>query len=215
MEEKVVITEDIIRNADSYLSLVSKTVLARMGAKECITPVTEAYTSVGFKTTEAAVLKNSPDRYIEDIAQKELYLMGVFARYYLKQFSGDRVSMSVDSYDLWASSAVFNQLERMKSSKSLGSELKDKIFDMLYDFKQFHKMLGCEIVSLVQTMNDTAERLVETINSSMTPDTLESVSQELDSLKEQMQAAVEEQKNIISGTVEKPGAGVEEETTEE
>ena len=83
--------------------------------------------------------------------------MGVFVSCYLGiPYAGDTdFQMAANEYDRWASSHIFNQLERMKSDK----DIKDKVFDILDDYKDFQWAMRREIEILLGHRNDTVMRL--------------------------------------------------------
>ena len=72
-------------------------------------------------------------------------------------------------YDFYASSHIFNQLERFKSG-DVG--IKNKVFDMLYDYKQLKSMLETEIYNLKEVRNSGLDRLQGYLDLFSTPDNI-------------------------------------------
>ena len=64
--------------------------------------------------------------------------------------------MDEDVYTEWASSHVMNQLERMKKSKD--TELVNRVFDFLYDYKAIEMMLSGAIRDELEINNDVFNR---------------------------------------------------------
>lgn len=180
----VVITEDTIRNATTYIPIISKVAIARIGAESCVDTIDDIYRQTGRKFTGGN--NNLPPRWAENTLKKELFVMGVFARYYLKLYADEKeINMEANVYDEYAESAVFNQLERLKS-KTADIEIKNRIFDMLYDYKQLTKMLGAEINALLSAKNDAASRFFEGMYTQLTPDALQEAGAEMEKLTEEL-----------------------------
>lgn len=146
------ITKEMIQNANDYIPLIEKQALTEKLAQRCIARVNVGFTLDGDQTSHTM-----PERYQEMRHMTAMFQMGVFAKLYLKQefFGDDDLQMAANVYDDWAGSHVFNQLERLKTDK----DVKDKVFNILYDYKEFQWAMRREIETLIGHNNDTVLRL--------------------------------------------------------
>jgi hypothetical protein len=163
MDSKI-ITEDIILNADTYIPIETKSAMAIEYAKSCVTEVQVAID----KNDPTSVL---PPRYQENPMLKSLYgMMTLLAKYlHLLQPNDDGdVTLSTEEYNEWGKACVMNQLDRMKSSKNI--EVRNRVYDILDDYREFYRMLGVEISALVANKNDFLSRFLQYFSMSITPD---------------------------------------------
>lgn len=170
MENKIVITPEIVKNATDYIPLMKKQEMAETIAQKCIVKVLMKYTEKGDGTDSVPM----PDRYQEYHMYTNLYLMGVLAHEYLHiPYEGDgtgkeiidyeNLKMPANVYDQWGASHVLNQLEQMKTDR----ELREKVFDLLTDYKDFRWMLAHEIDILLGHNNDVVTRMMQAIGASI------------------------------------------------
>ena len=142
-----------------------------------------------------------PSRFQENPQKRMLYGMLVLLRDYLKKMEDE--DLSTEQYDEWGSASIFNQLDRFKSSKD--QEIRNKVYDLVDDYREFYRMLGTEINSLVEAKNDLLARLVQYITLSQSPEVLQEQLEKLeqltrefdgvkDAIKEAEQASEEETK---------------------
>lgn len=161
MESKIIITKEIIEKANDYTPLQLKVEMVERIAQECVARV--VMTKVG-KNGEQEPL---PDRCQEQPLFTNLYLMGVLASKYLFiPYDGEYdakednpyygLMMPLNIYDQFAASHVINQLEKLKGDK----ECRDKVFNILYDYGQFRRMLYDEIHRIVEHRNDVVWRML-------------------------------------------------------
>ena len=185
MGKRFFITEDILRNASDYIPLSRKNLLARSIAEKCIqrSPIAEQ----NQKGLEFLAL---PSLWIDDMETKSLYLMSVMLSEYLKAEIPDEFTDA--EYDFYASSHIFNQLERFKGY----AELKDKVFDILTDFKEFKKILDTEIYNEKIARNDPVGRLSAAISIVSSPENIQRMKEELEKSTGDLQDA------LSSGKVE-------------
>lgn len=175
--ERFVITPEMVKRANCYVDLLTKSAIAAQGAKQCVTTV-----HIQLENTAAPV----PDRAQENVLVKARLMMGMLAAYYLKiPFEGqdDDLAMPLNIYDQWAASHVMNQLERMKSN----AEVRDKVFDLLTDFKEWQKMLNTEIYALLKHRNDTCTRILEMMEKQSTPEAFQNAVGEIQRLQDEIQ----------------------------
>lgn len=198
MENKIVITPEIVKNATDYIPLMKKQEMAETIAQKCIVKVLMKYTEKGDGTDSVPM----PDRYQEYHMYTNLYLMGVLAHEYLHiPYEGDgtgkeiidyeNLKMPANVYDQWGESHVLNQLEQMKTDR----ELREKVFDLLNDYKDFRWMLAHEIDILLGHNNDVVTRMMQALGASikeMAADSMQELGAELQN--EQPQEAEPEKK---------------------
>lgn len=146
--EKITITKEMMEAARDYVSNAEKEAFVAECATKCFDKL--AITADG----EAA-----PDMYMVNSGLKARYLMGAFAVLYLNRTDvsfeeTDALLMTSESYDLWAGSHVLNQVERWKRD----SDLRDKCYDLLADYKDLEKRLSTQINGLLNVMNDSVMR---------------------------------------------------------
>lgn len=168
MTDKI-ITEDIIARADTYIPIDIKSVMAREFAKDCISEVQIFVEKDGGKDA-------LPPRYQENPKQKSLYGMMTLLCNYLHVISGDEkgeLTFTSSDFDDWGKACVMNQLDRFKSSKNL--DIRNKVYDILDDYREFYRILGVEIAALVANKNDGLSRFLQYFQSSITPDMIKDV----------------------------------------
>ena len=111
--------------------------------------------------------------------------MGIFARFYLKAEydpTEDDFLMAADDYDRWAGSHVFKQIDRLRNSE----KVRDKIFDILSDYRDFEKKLNTEIYSMLQLQNDPCSRLCAMMFMQTTPEAIKSAMTNLEESKKDL-----------------------------
>lgn len=189
MTDKI-ITEDVIRNATSYLPIDKKSAMARTFAEDCIAKV------------EISVSKDEgddalPPRYQENPRMKSLFGMMVLLSDYLHLIPADEngeVSLTAQEFDEWGEASVMNQLDRMKSSKN--AEIKNKIYDILDDYREFYRMLGVEISSIIANKNDFLIRFLQYFTAEITPDVLKGLMDGLSDAANELKEYAENPKEL-------------------
>lgn len=170
MAEYVInITPEDIQNATTYTSLPAKEVLTRTVAKFCIEPVL-------VNVDDATPL---PSMFRENRKLRAQFMMGILASLLGREYTlqtvkirGDESAeehkltwcMDEDDYNLWASSHVMNQLERMKKGKP--GEIVNRLFDLLYDYKAIEMMLTGAIKDELEVKNDPFNRAMQFFSNS-------------------------------------------------
>lgn len=192
MENKIVITPEIVKKATDYIPLSQKQEMAEAIAQKCIVKVLVNYTETGDGTDSVAM----PDRYQEYHAFTNMYLMGILAHEYLHvPYEGDEgnegydhLKMPLNVYDTWGASHVMNQLEQMKTDR----ELREKVFDLLSDYKDFRWMLSHEIDILLGHDNDVVTRLMQMVNATVQANVADALKEVGNTLASERQTAAEE-----------------------
>lgn len=182
------ITEDIILNATLYVPIAKKSALARAFAEDCISKV-----EIKLNGDDASSIL--PPRYQENPMMKSLYGMMTLLSEYLHMMPTDdegNVSMDADTFDEWGEASIMNQLDRMKSSKN--QEIRNRVYDVLDDYREFYRMLGVEISSLLANKNDALSRFMLYFQSEITPDIVKGLMDNLTSVAQEAKEYQEQPK---------------------
>lgn len=203
----IIITEADIRKARVYVPLALKETVSRLIGHLCIEPVANP------KSTE---LQPMPNYYRENRMLRQQFMMGILAQcYLLKDYKraeiggftspdGGKMSkplnfcMDADDYDDWAGSHVINQLERMKKSKdryaadNKSYTIGDAVYDLLYDYKGFEKMILGAIQDELTMLNDPCDRLSSMMAMQTGPEVMETARAEMTKLFDSLRDAVHE-----------------------
>ena len=175
-KDKKILSEEDIRNAVSYLPLAKKTAMARAYAQDCLL-------QFDISTGNEEVDKVFPSRFQENPQKRMLYGMLVLLREYLKKMEDE--DLSTEQYDVWGASSIFNQLDRFKSSKD--PEIRNKVYDLVDDYREFYRMLGTEINSLAEAKNDLLARFVQYVSLSQSPEALQEQLEQLEKLTHEIE----------------------------
>ena len=212
MENKIVITPEIVKNATDYIPLMKKQEMAETIAQKCIVKVLMKYTEKGDGTDSVPM----PDRYQEYHMYTNLYLMGVLAHEYLHiPYEGDgtgkeiidyeNLKMPANVYDQWGASHVLNQLEQMKTDR----ELREKVFDLLNDYKDFRWMLAHEIDILLGHNNDVVTRMMQAIGASIKAMAADSMQELGEALQNEQSKEAEPEKKVSAEDIAKAASELE------
>lgn len=173
------ITEDIILNATLYVPIAKKSALAQTFAEDCISKV-----EIKLNGDDASSIL--PPRYQENPMMKSLYGMMTLLSEYLHMMPTDdngNVSMDAATFDEWGEASIMNQLDRMKSSKN--QEIRNRVYDILDDYREFYRMLGVEISSILANKNDMLSRFMQYFQSEITPDLMKGLMDNLTSVMQE------------------------------
>lgn len=146
--ETIELTKEMILAAKSYIPLGIKDAWVADCSAKCFDRL--AITADG---------EQMPPMYMVNASLKSRYLMGAFVGFYLcadymAESEDNKALMSMEDYDKWAGSHIFNQLERWKRD----ADVKDKCFDILSDYRVLEKRFGLAINSLLTVQNDQVIR---------------------------------------------------------
>lgn len=132
--------------------------------RECLVPVD--------RNKNEFAMRLSP-LWKEDNVAKAILLHNILAGYYFDiEVPAEK---STAFFDECGETAFMNCLERYKSDPAL----KDKIFDIIYDFKEFKKLVDAEIYQEKQRRNDPINRLLENIAAVTSPENMEERNKEM------------------------------------
>ena len=182
------ITEDIILNATLYIPIEKKSALARSFAQDCISKV-----EIKLSGDDSSSIL--PPRFQENPMMKSMYGMMTLLSEYLHMMQKDEdgnISMDAKSFDEWGEASIMNQLDRMKSSKN--QEIRNRVYDILDDYREFYRMLGVEISSLLANKNDALSRFMQYFQSEITPDIVKGLMDNLTSVAQEAKEYQEQPK---------------------
>lgn len=158
---KFIISEEMIKNATCYIPIETKVAFSKARAEECLENV-----EISALKLQADTLVALPPVWQENTVLKQLVLMYGFLTMYLHIEVPE--DFDTATYNLYAQSHPLNQLERLKTNVLI----KDKVFDIISDFKDLKKILDIEIFNLRTARNDGWERALAGIATISSPDTI-------------------------------------------
>lgn len=171
-----------ILNANTYLPIKEKAAIAQLCAGDCLTE---------FEVTGEFAM---PPLYAPDTTKKNRVMMGIFMYRYLNMPYTDETKLMLDpeTYDAWAGSHVLNQLERMKSDP----EMRNRVFDLIADYKATEKALSVAISSLCELRNDPCSRMLSTILAAIKPEAVAEAQRNLEAAAGELQAYIAERVSV-------------------
>ena len=120
-----------------------------------------------------------PAMYMVNASLKSRYLMSALVSLYLgvtyDAEDDDPLLMTEAEYDKWACSHAICQIDRWKRD----ADVRDKCFDLLYDYHELEKRLSSQITGLLTVQNDPVVR-----QSQQTSDMIKKFPEMLNELKE-------------------------------
>ena len=135
-----------------------------------------------------------PSMYKINAALKSRYLLGAFLKLYLKEeyvpVEGDEWLLSQDDYDNYKSGHLFNEMNRFKSN----NEIRDKVFDILSDFKELTTMFEEELEGSLLALNDVVSRIYMAFTEMVTPDQVSEMLNDINQSKDEIEQYIAEHK---------------------
>ena len=181
-------TAETIINAESYVPLAKKVEFINYASERCFTSL--KITS----NPETAQAKVMPSMYKINAALKSRYLLGAFLKLYLKEeyvpVEGDEWLLSQDDYDNYKSGHLFNEMNRFKSN----NEIRDKVFDILSDFKELTTMFEEELAGSLHALNDVVSRIYIAFTEMVTPDQVSEMLNDINQSKDEIEQYIAEHK---------------------
>lgn len=104
-----------------------------------------------------------------------------------------------EKYDYYAEDHLLNQIERFKSDP----EVKDIVFDLMSDYKDFKKLVDTEIYNAKANANDPIPRLSAAIAVLTAPETISTITEELKKIGEERTAQLDVEKKAINERLSK------------
>lgn len=193
MKAKFEITKEILMGAKCYVPLQEKERFARIVAERCCDVATSRFSYGG-----AEIL--APEMRVENFGLRQRYMMGALYAVYLgvpyEPVKDTEWCMAQDDYNWAASTFPMNRLERFKSDAAL----RDKIFDLLRDYKELERMVSVEIGNVLTTNNDVVARLLMALSMAATPEAIAQLSdaeKQIQSLAQSLKGTISEAQETI------------------
>ena len=191
MEKHFVLTDEIMKNAVSYMPIEDKADMANVIAKKCVVDIPTAQQNLdGEKFLALPYIKG------EDRELKAMCVMNVLLEYYLK--IKVEKPFTEDHYNFYASGSILNQIERYKSN----FDLKNKAFDLLADYKEFRKFVDNEIANLIAVNNDPLARFMASISVLSNPENIKKAVEELKIVSDKYAKELKEKKILSENKTE-------------
>lgn len=183
------ITEETIKNATSYVPALEKERFIQYAASRCF--ITLNISALPNNSSKKAM----PAMYKINTLTKNRYLMGALAKLYLHEdyipIKDDEWLMSLDDYDNFKSGHIFNALNRFKSN----NEIRDKVFDLMSDFKELTMMLEEELEETSKALNDSVSRIYMMLCEMLSPQEMENMLKTLEEKTSELESYMESKKN--------------------
>lgn len=193
MANKFEITKEIMENANTYMPIALKEVLATSEARECIKETRSIHSYNEEDSTDLEY--GLAPVYCENLVNKARVMMSCLMAHYLKVWDGDAPIMcSLSDYDELAGAHVLNQIERFKSG-----EYREKAFDILSDYREMERYLNSAIYSVLREMNDPAKRILSALGEMGSADAIQGVIEELQKTQDGLKEEVKRQEEIVHG----------------
>ena len=175
------ITKEILLKAEDYLPLGEKARIAGEIAMQCVT-------SISYQIDVGGVKVEAPDYHGRNTALRERHLLGVLFKFYLgigfEPVENTEYLLSLDDYDRAARLHPMNALERFKSDP----ETREKVFDLLRDYKSFCEMVRAATEDIVAAQNDPVQRYLSAQAAAITPEALQALTDAEGQLREQIES---------------------------
>ena len=182
MEDKLVLTEELIRDkARSYVPMAEKEAFVRGVSDNCFDRI-----AIGSGNGE-----DVPPMWKENAFIRQRYLAGALARLYLgleiATEEGDEWLPTTEEYDRITSGCPMNQLDRIRRA-SKDTAVRDKCYDLAYDFKTLERLLSAEIAGMKPAANDMLSRFNCMIEAQTTPEAFEKLAASASELQKELDA---------------------------
>ena len=182
MEAMLVLTEEIIRDkARTYVPFAEKEDFVRSVSDNCFDRI-----AIGGKNGE-----DVPPMWKENGFIKQKYLAGALVKLYLgMEFdteSGDKWLPTTEEYDRIMGGCPINQIERIRKNAK-DKDVRDRCYDLLYDFKTLERLLSGEIAGMRPAANDVLSRFNRLMEAQTSPEAFEKLAMSAEELKKEMDA---------------------------
>lgn len=175
------ITKEQLLHANTYMPIYDKVETAKAIAELCLVDIdTDAQNKIGETLIALPHLKG------EDLAKKSMLLCNTLLGYYLdidvpqKKDDGTEID-PYDRHDYYVGGHLLNQIERFKSDP----DVKDIVFDLLADYKDFKKIVDTELYNRKSNANDPIPRFSAAVAVLTSPESVKAIVEELKELGEQ------------------------------
>ena len=175
------ITKETLLKAEDYLPLAEKARIAQEIAYCCVN-------SISYQIEVARAKVDVPDYHGRNTALKERFLLGALFQKYLKiafePVEKTEFLFSLDDYDRAERLHPMNALERFKSD----AETREKVFDLLRDYKTLWEMTRTALDDLVAAQNDPVQRYLSAQAMAVTPEALQALTDAEEQLRDRLES---------------------------
>lgn len=193
MANRFEVTKEMMENADSYMPIVMKEGISASVARACVRDTADIHPLLSKEEDENDY--NVPPMYGEDTGAKARIMLTILMSYYLKVWDRDKSFMCEDGeYDAVMESHIMNQIERFKAT-----DLREKAFDILSDYKELEKYVNCAIYSVLREKNDPVLRMMEALGAVGAADNLSEILEKIKGLQDEISEENARQERIIDG----------------
>ena len=199
----ITLTKEAIMNAVDYIPIERKHIWCRNVASACVVKVT--VTGNGADNN----LFTLPERWEENTMARQMAMASALAQNYLGIYSEDEVLQAKD-YDEIMGSHLINQLERMKSDR----DVRDKVFNIMYDFNELKKMLNTDIYSRLGHLNDTLSRALAAMQM-VRPESMQELQDQINEISTAVSDYEKKKAGRIAGDVAKAARKKKDKPAEE
>lgn len=170
-ENRFVLTgAQIKESAESYIPIEEKLRFVNESATGC-------FDKMEISTEDGDLV---PPLYKENSERKARYLMTALVTLYLhipcETEDGNPNLMTREEYDLAAAAFPLNKMEYIKRTTG-DIELREKLYDIIVDYKQMERMLNAECYGLMNAMNDPVARFQSMMSATATPEAMKALSE--------------------------------------
>lgn len=202
MADEFKITKEIMAQANTYIPIAMKEMIATDTARACVKE-TYMIRPHGEKHHYDGTYGLSPI-YCESPSSKSRVLLTVLMAVYLRVWGEDTPLLcEAEEYDKWAGAHVLNQLERFKSG-----EYREKAFDLLADYREMERYLNSAIYSVLREMNDPVKRFLNAVGEMTSAESIQNAIDGIKEAQEEIEKEKARQERIINEEEEEAGEGI-------
>lgn len=193
MADEFKITKAIMEQADTYIPIAMKEMIASDVARVCVKE-TSTVRPNGEEEEQGDEYAFAPT-FCESTGSKARVMMTILLSVYLHIWGDDTPLLcDIESYDQWARAHVLNQLERFKAG-----EYREKAFDLLADYKEMEKYLNSAIYAVLREMNDPVQRTIHVLSQFASAGNIEDAKNTVGTLQLAIEKEKERQERIMRG----------------
>ena len=193
MADEFKITKAIMEQADTYIPIAMKEMIASDVARVCVKE-TSTVRPNGEEEEQGDEYALAPT-FCESTSSKARVMMTILLSVYLHIWGDDTPLLcDIESYDQWARAHVLNQLERFKAG-----EYREKAFDLLADYKEMEKYLNSAIYAVLREMNDPVQRTIHVLSQFASAGNVEDAKNTVGTLQLAIEKEKERQERIMRG----------------
>ena len=193
MADEFKITKAIMEQADTYIPIAMKEMIASDVARVCVKETAKVRPN-GEEEEQGDEYAFAPT-FCEIPSSKARVMMTILLSVYLHIWGDDTPLLcDVESYDQWARAHVLNQLERFKAG-----EYREKAFDLLADYKEMEKYLNSAIYAVIRELNDPVQRTIHVLSQFASPGNIEDAKNTVGTLQLAIEKEKERQERIMRG----------------